>query len=209
MGFTLFSRELRFVELFEAECARLSEAGELLCQVLGGEGDVPAACRRINELASEHEAIAHDVTRELSLTLIRPLDRDDVFALNLAFESAIKAIRAIATRVGFYRLSAPRHAARELADDVREIVGHIERLLDMLNRGERPDEQAEAIQRIGVEAEGFLLVGLGELYEAKPGSSEELLEVIMWSQVYDRLEDALERVKHIANVLTLILLKSV
>ena len=209
MGFTLFSRELRFVELFEAECARLSEASELLCQVLDGAGDLAAACRRINELASEHEALARDVTRELSLTLIRPLDRDDVFALNLAFEGAIKAIRAIATRVGFYRLSSPRRAACELADDLREIVGHLERLLNMLNRGERPDEQAEAIQRIGIEAEGFLLVGLGELYEAKPRNSEELLEVIMWSQVYDRLEDAIERAKHIASVLTLILLKSV
>jgi uncharacterized protein Yka (UPF0111/DUF47 family) len=208
MSFTLLRPELPFLALFQAHMRALVGVATLLDELLAGRTEVASACQRIHELAGEDAGTAERVTHELSLTTIRPQDRDDVFELNLGFDAAIKAIRGIATRIGLHPSKAPRGSARELAGTLRETVEQVDRLLALIGRGATPKPIMADIDRIGAEAEGFLVVGLGDLYESGASKPDELIEVFVWAQLHDRLEDALGRVRHVANLLSLILLKA-
>ena len=55
----------------------------------------------------------------------------------------------------------------------------------------------------------FLLVGLGAVYESAGDSVDHLLEAMKWSQIYDRLEDAVSCLEHTANVIERMILKKV
>jgi hypothetical protein len=58
-----------------------------------------------------------------------------------------------------------------------------------------------AVNKIKNESELHLLVALGELYESGPLLPEGLLYIMMWTQIYDRIEQALEKAEHLSNIL--------
>jgi len=65
------------------------------------------------------------------------------------------------------------------------------------------------VRKLKKQADMFLLVGLGEIYESAVGGVENLLEVLKWSQIYDRLEVVASCIEHTVNVIEGIILKKV
>jgi len=161
----------------------------------------------VMELREQGRGI-REIARELSLTQIRPLDREDVHELNMALAGSFGAIKGISTRIGLYEFRQIPGAARELAANLSEMSERLQSMVEILNRGLRVEEQSREIEAIRAESDHFLVVGLGELYESQAAGVAELLETIKWSQLYDRLEDATERTQQVANVLESIVQKN-
>jgi uncharacterized protein len=207
VSFTLFGGAFGFQPLFQAHCATLQEMTAVLRRLLAERDDVTDRCRSINALLATGTATARAITHELSLTLLRPVERDEVNELNLAFLAAIKAVQAIASRIGLYGLEHLPAAAGDLASELGELVAEAAAMLPLLTKGEPGTEHAAAVARIRAEADQFLLLGLGELFERGENSPGGVLEVVKWSLLYDRLEEAIERLERLGNVLEGILLK--
>jgi uncharacterized protein len=207
MSFTLFGGAFGFQPLFQAQCSTLQEMTVVLRRLLSERGEVATRCRDINSLLATGTANARAITRELSLTLLRPVERDEINELNVAFLSAIKAVQAIAGRIGLYALAHLPAAAGDLAAELGELMAEVAAMLPLLTKGETGAEHAAAVARIRAEADEFLLLGLGELFERGEASPGGTLEVVKWSLLYDRLEGAIERVEHLGSVLEGILLK--
>jgi uncharacterized protein Yka (UPF0111/DUF47 family) len=54
----------------------------------------------------------------------------------------------------------------------------------------------------------LLLSGLGELYDSPNTSSAELMEIIKWTHVYDRIDKAFNRTWQLAKAIEGIVLKN-
>ena len=67
----------------------------------------------------------------------------------------------------------------------------------------------ERVRQLKKQADTFLLVGLGEIYESADSGVEKLLAALKWSQVYDRLEETASCLEQIVNVIEAIILKKV
>ena len=61
---------------------------------------VPDKCVRISALMSEGDQVGREIERELSLTFLQPLDREDIRELNRTFQRALQAIGAVSSRLG-------------------------------------------------------------------------------------------------------------
>lgn len=207
--FSLFSPAFEFRALFARHCAIFGEAVTLLQSVCADYAEASAKCQRIQALAVEGNANTHEIDRQLSLTLIKPLDRQGICDLNRAFEEALKAVKAVAVRIRLYGLKEPRSAAKDLASILREIADEIERLLSQLETKGTGEESRANIRRLRHEADMLLLVAMGELYEAGPIDPAQLLDLIKWAQLFDRIEEAIDRAGTIAEVVENILLRNV
>lgn len=199
MSIRFFPKVVRFFDLFERQNALLKEAATLLHAIFNDFSDVPERCGRINDLETEGDRLSREIAAQLSLTFITPLDREDIHAINMAQEDLLNAIRAISSRIGLYRFDKPEQAAVDLVDNLRMIVGEIEQMLRLLSHRKDEEGPSQRVHTLKNDADMQLLVVLGELYEAVP-SEKGLLRLIQWTQIYDRIEQALERAEALANV---------
>ncbi len=206
-GDSLFSAAFPFNELFRRQGGRLAESAAVLDSIISDFNDVSGKCSRIHALASEAELDAREIARQLSLTLILPGDRGDIHELNMAFESSCNSVKAAAARIGLYGFSKMRASARELTKDLVGMSAEISKMLEIMNRGTGAREAARSAVKIRAEAENFLLVELGELYEQPDIKADAVLDIVKWSQIYDRLEEALNRAERVAQIIEGITLK--
>ncbi len=209
MAFSLLGRDFGFSDLFQAQYARLSEAVSLLRDAIEDKPGVADALKRIQGIEAEARRGSREITRQLSLTMIRPIEREDIHDLNQAFERAITAVKAVSTRIGPCGVRSMPGSAKEVAGCVGEVVVEIGTMLSKLSTRHPMGASAERVDQIVDEADAFLLVGLGEVYEMRLSGLETVLDIVKWGQIYDRLEDAVDRIEDVANVIEGMVLKNV
>lgn len=208
MSFTLFGPAFRFHRLFTEQGTTLAAAVGLLEKALRDFPAVAGKCRLMQALAADGRVRSQEITRELSLTFIRPLDREDIYALNASFSECIEAVNSVAGRLGLYDFRQVPGAALELVSNLAAMAGQLQKVVAVLNRGESVAPLLAEIDRLREESDRFLLVGLGELYESTAEAGVEMLEILKWSQLYDRLETAIGRAQAVAGNLEAIVLKN-
>lgn len=201
MSISFFPRTVKFFDLFEQQNGLLKEASVTLESIFRDFTDVPAKCQVIHQLAERGDALSRDISTQLSLSFITPLDREDIHAINGAQEDALNMIKATASRLGLYHFDQVDRASVELVENIRIMVEETEQMLNGLRTDSRVEQHASTVTRIKNESELHLLLALGELYESGLGGNDELLAIIKWTQIYDRIEQVLEKLEILAKIL--------
>jgi uncharacterized protein Yka (UPF0111/DUF47 family) len=119
----------------------------------------------------------------------------------MAQEDVLNTVKAISQRIGLYRFKTLEPAAVHLAENLRMILEETERMIRILGSKKTVKEHSVTVNKIIKESELHLLVALGELYESSPASHEQLLYIMMWTQIYDRIEQALDKAEVLTNVI--------
>jgi len=208
MTFSLFNRSFPFVELIESELKALQEAAAILDTLFLDFQELTSKCMRIRSLAAESETAADEVTRQLALTFLKPEERKDIYELNLALQDSMLAVKNVSTRVGLYGCQIQK-GAQSLTRILLEMLAECSRLIDNLKIARPVDENRRKMRRLKEEAQMFLLVCLGETYESEPKTPSEVLEVVKWGQIYDRLEETLISTSRLVSIVEGMILKNV
>jgi len=159
-----------------------------------------------NEISGNE--ISRDITRELSLTFITPIDREDIHSINVAQENVLNSIRYISARLGIYRFVKLKEGAAELIHKLKLMIEETSVVIEKLGSKQEVKDQVKKVQELKREADTLLLVSLGEIFETNHQSNSELMETLKWSQVYDKIEEALANTEILANILEGISLKN-
>lgn len=209
MNTSLFDNVFPFIGLFRRQVDTLEAAVQQLDCMLHDFTAIPDKCVRISALVSEGDATRRNIERELSLTFIQPLDREDIHELNRAFQRTLQAIGAVSSRVGLYGFRQVQKGAAAHTACLAEMTTKLAPLLEVVVRDGNGAANFQRVRTLKKEADTFLLVGMGEIYESAGSGAEHLLEVLKWSQIYDRLEEVGACMEHIVNVIEGIILKKV
>ena len=201
MSFSFFPRIVKFFDLFERQSGLLREAVVELDSIFKDFSDVPGKCQRIYLLETEGDSLSREISSQLSLTFITPLDREDIHAINSAQEEVLNIIRAIASRIGLYQFESLEPAAVGLVENLRIVVEETGKMFRKLRSKKEVEEHSKTVNKIKNESELQLLLALGVLYESDPAETGRLLHVIKWTQIYDRIEQALDKAEVLANII--------
>ena len=208
MGFSFFPRTVKFFKLFEEQNRKLQKAAGHLCALFEDGADSEEVCKLVNIIESEGNTVSRTIARELSLTFITPIDREDIHEINLSQEDILNAIKAVSTRMGVHEPSRMRYPAKKLAQNIRGMVEESGKMLANLARNKTGETSMERIRWLKYESETLLLVGIGELYDCEVRDNGVILEIIKWSHIYDRMETAVDRVDAFGDILEGVMLKN-
>lgn len=208
MGFSFFPKSAKFYDLFQAQNRKLVKAAGILNEIVQDFADVEEKCKQINIVESEGNAICRDIASQLSLTFITPLDREDIHAINLAQEDSLNLLKAIATRIGLYDLSRMKYPARKLANNLSLMIDETTGMICCLKPKNGFEKHLERLKALKYECETVLLVALGETYDTEEKTFETILDIVKWTHVYDRFEQAIVRVESLADILEGVMLKN-
>ena len=205
----LMPREERFFDYFESHAKCIVAAAQCLRAVLSGKAEFEAAFRTIRERESAADAVTKETLEAIHRTFITPFDRGDIHDLTTALDDVIDLIEDIVQRIAIY----------EIADFTPEMVKPaeiLERCATMLCDGipllRSVSSNAQALTDIRAriaELEGqgdaTLREGLRKLMKSDGGA----IAIIERKEVYELLEDAIDRCQDAADVIQGIVIEHV
>ena len=208
MSLSFFPKVVKFFELFEKQNQMLMQATETLNALFKEFKDVSEKCKKINDIENQADELNREISNQLSLTFITPIDREDIFQINTSTEEVINSIRAVSTRLGLYNFIELRKASVELVNYLHLIINETSGMLKNLRAKKDVVESVNKIKSYWNHSEMLLLLALGEIYESEPQNYTQTLDVIKWTQIYDRIENAIQKAVFLANILEGVSLKN-
>ena len=204
--FSLFPKNDRFFDLFEESARNFVTAAGLLKELMDKCEDVEEMVRQITELEHYGDTVTHLIMAELHGTFVTPIDREDIAQLAQRMDDVMDFIDAAAMRMMLYDITKPTERAKELADIVVRVTSETSKAIPRLRR--RSDlshmrEHCIEINRLENEADDVRRAALAELFRDKV----ELAEVIKWREIYEHMEDAVDRCEDIADILEGVMIK--
>ncbi|MBN1547227.1 MAG: DUF47 family protein [Syntrophaceae bacterium] len=207
MAFSLFPKEIKFFELFSEQNRKISEAVVLLNEIFSDGTDFSEKCAEIDEIEKEGNFIYRAISRKLSLTFITSIDRGDIYNLNVAQEDVLNSVRAISSRIGLYELSEISDEARSLISNLRSLTEETGKMLNCMKMKEDGNEEIRTALQIKSESDQLIMTALEQLYTQKNPNPEQILAMMQWTQLYDRIEEAIGRLERLVHVIEGIMLK--
>lgn len=208
MSFRLFPKAPKFFEFFREQNRIIVEAATVLNTILQDFGDCDVRCQMINRLEADGDALNRTISQLLSTTFITPIDREDIHLINSSQETILNHIQAISNRIGVYEFTRMRFPAQRMVSNLKDMVTAIGVLLGMMENKREVDDYLGQVKHQKKECEMLLLSGLGELYDNPNPSPAEMMEIIKWTHVYDRIDKAFNRAWQLAKAIEGIVLKN-
>ena len=208
MALNFFPKVPKFFKLFGQQNDIVVDTVKVLNDIFEDYTQIAEKCNKIvrNEYAGNE--VSKEIAKQLSLTFITPIDREDIHAINMAQENLLNSMRAISTRIGLYHFNQISPGTKDLILKLKLMIGSISLMLEQLGKKKEVEEHAEKVREIKIEADMLLLLLLGENYERPVDQPGNLLEIIKWSHIYDRIEVAVANAEELANVIEGISLKN-
>jgi uncharacterized protein len=210
MGFSLFPRSAKFYDLFKEQHRKLAKAAGVLDDLFTSFEDVEERCKRITIIESEGNAISRRIAKELSLTFITPIDREDIHEINLTQEDILNLIKSIASRIGLFGFERIRYPARRIVTNLRVMIDELGDVLQLMSKNKMAEERFHKVENLKHECETLVMVGIGELYDGGDSRRDydAILDIVKWKHIFDRIEDAVNRTESLADVLEGVMLKN-
>ncbi len=204
----LFGQDDKFFDLLEAgaEEAKASVAlfANYLTNSASGTG-VPLD--EFIQTRRKEKRIRHTLTEELSKTFVTPLEREDIEALSWALYRIPKQVEKIVERLSIYPGRVPIAAFQRQAELMLQAADAVTFMVKQLRGGTTIEKIREANDRLQYaegEADKVMLSLLKELYQNKEHDAREL---VILQELYEMVEQAVDRCRNAGNIVVQIVLK--
>ena len=204
----LFPREETFLPQFNAAAQATLDAARVLDSMAVDLKDAEGKAREVKRLEHHGDKIAHETYDLLNRTWITPIDREDIHEINSSQETILNHIQAISNRICVYGLTRMRFPAQRMVENLKEMVLAIGTMVAGLDHKAEVTETVKRMKVMKKECEMLLLSGLGELYDNPNPTPAEVMDIIKWTHVYDRIDKAFNRAWQLAKAIEGIVLKN-
>ena len=203
----MFPKTTKFYDLLKQQSNKAMAAAGVLNEICSEERDQDDRFAAINQVEDEGNALCREIVRQLSLTFITPIDKEDIHEINRVQEEILNLIQRISRRIGLYGFKHIKPPARWLVADLQAMIAEAQCMVQKLHSRREIESHIEKIRKMKEKADLHMLVALGDLYEPEIGDFGQVLTVYKWTQIYDRIEEAISRVEYLAYVIEGVVLK--
>ena len=208
MAFTLFPKSIRFFDMLIKQNQILKEIAADLNLIFEDFTKVDEAFKRINVKEVEGDELCREIARQLSQTFITPIDREDIYRINLAQEDSINFLKNIAGRARVSGLSRILFPAKKMMGNVNLMAIHTGQMIEALKGQKEVSQIVRQIKNLKGECEMLLSTGLSEIQDAEITELKAVVDIIKWVQVYDRIEQVIERIDDLSDAIEEVVLKN-
>jgi predicted phosphate transport protein (TIGR00153 family) len=204
VSFQVIPRQMAFFDLFEEAVANVESAAEALTQLLDDLGSAKEISARITELEHAGDELTHRIIGLLNTTFVVPLDRHDILHLASSLDDVLDSIEAVADLIWLLRLTDPLPQLRQQASVLRRATTSVGRALRDLRRTDGVLEDVAEIKRQEREGDWVYRRAVADLYSG----DFRAMEVLMWKDLLDETERAIDHCEDIGNTIESVVLKN-
>lgn len=200
-------KEHRFFDLFEQQAAAISKGLELFSELIENYSGRRELTRQIKVVENEADDAAHKIFSLLNNTFVTPFDREDIQVLAYRMDDVMDLVEKVGARMEIYDMPPPTEEIKKMTAILKKAFGKVSSAVGMLKDWKHREEVLQICVEINsLENEGDLLLraALERLFK----DAADPFYVIKLKEIYECLEDAIDRCEDLANVLETILIKN-
>jgi uncharacterized protein len=203
----IFPREESYFDLFDEVAANLADAARQLLDMVEDFVDPEMKAKRLVDAEHEGDRLTHAIYLRLNSTFITPFDREDIHDLAGQLDDVLDAMEAAADMLVLHKVTEPLDAvieqarlidkaARATLDGIRSLRGLKQEPLQsfLININELENEGDRLYRRARADLYNF-------------DAEHPARYVLMWKDIVEQLEVALDGFEHVANTVETVIIK--
>ena len=200
----ILPRDEKFYDMFTELATRLTGSANLLHELFQSPGELDSKVSQIKALEHEADNLTHDIIDRIDRTFVTPFDREDIHELASELDDVIDLIDGAARRAQIFRIQRTRPPAVVLSEVLARAGTTVQEGVRDMKNAKRVYAISEKLKILEEEGDAVYHQAMGALF-AEGGDA---LDVIKWKDLYDKIEDALDRCEDVGNVLQSIAIKN-
>ena len=205
----LLGKDDRFFDLLESAAEEARTSVELFSRYLQSlaSGGIPPNVDDFIHTRRKEKRIRHEMTAALSRTFVTPIDREDLEELSFALYRIPKQVEKIVERISICPYPIADGGFRRQAELMLQAADSVAFMVKQLRDGVNATKISAANDRLQFaegEADKVMLGVLRDLYR-RPCDAKEL---IILQEIYEMIEQAVDRCRNAGNVVVQIALKN-
>jgi uncharacterized protein len=207
----LMPREARFFMLFNQHADLVDAGGRATLELVRNYADTgrrAALIDQIGDIERRADKFTYETVQLLHATFITPFDRNDIHRLISSMDDILDLIQDAAESMHLFDIQTlPPESLRmaELLDaccgKVKEAVG----LLSSMDNAPRALALAQEIDAHESEADAVMRSGISKLFREE----SDVRQLIKHKNVYEYLENAIDKCQDVANVIEAVVVENV
>ena len=197
MRFNLIPREERFYDMFVEDAANVLAAARLFEAMLRSYDAPEERAREIRDLEHNGDEMSHEIGRKLESTFVTPFDREEIHALISALDDVIDFIEEAADTFVLYRIEAPTPVAIEQAAIIVKQCEQLHEALSNLRGFKGLEKYWIEVHRLENEGDQLARKAIAGLFSG----TDSPIELIKWKEIYDILEQTIDKAEDVANII--------
>jgi len=206
--FNLKPKEDKFYKLFLEAAQNVNEGAVILRESLDSLSDKELNVDKIETLEHNGDRLVNVVVKELNEAFITPIDREDIYSLIKKMDDILDLINSTMHRFLMYDINESTDESKLLADMIVECTKHILELMNGLNsvgtKAKCIKEIIISIHKTESEADRLFRKTVAELFKNETNA----IEVIKWKEIYQILENTIDKCEKIANTIEGVVIKN-
>ena len=191
-------REEKFFFLFLNQVKIISQAARLLMDgARAGNSELQSANTKICQLEREGDEIIHDVFRRLNLTFITPIDPEDIHSIASRLDDVLDGIEDAAHRITAYQLEPIPPTVLKLCEIAYDCSVVLQTAFEALSVSKPFLDSCIEINRLEDSADQLMRQAVADLFRTE----KDPIALIKLREVYDVLEETIDRCEDVADVL--------
>jgi len=206
--FNLKPKEDKFYKMFLEAANNVNEAAMILRESLDSLSNKEPNVNKIEELEHKGDRLVGSIIKELNEAFITPIDREDIYSLIKKMDDILDLINSTMHRFIMFDINEGTKESKLLADMIVKCTKQIIELMAELNligsKSNNIKEKIISINKIETEADTLFRKTVTELFK----NEKDVLEVIKWKEIYQILENTIDKCEKVANIVEGVVIKN-
>ena len=204
-------RQVDYFDLFQKQSEAAVAEAQLLVEVIDSYGtgaSVRELMERAHELENESDGHTHAIFKTVATDFITPIERDDIIEMAQGLDNLIDYIEDVVLCFYMYRVTDMHEHAREFAKLIKKSCKALDKAMGDFRNFKKSKTFKQLIIDVNTyeeEADRLYMKVNRSLYDK---DRDDPLRVLLWTQIFDRMEKCCDTCEHIADTMSGILLKN-
>lgn len=202
----ILPKEFAFFDYFEKHIGITIQISNELMNLALGKSTIKQSIEIINNLERQADEITHTCTEAVHKTFITPIERADIHNLIKRLDDIADFMDGAVFRMGLYEITVIRPEIKEIAEVLCNITKEIENALKGLRNLKNVDyinQSCINIHKLENRGDEILRKVLSKIFK-----EEECIQIIIWKEIFERLEKSIDRCESVANIIEGIVIAS-
>jgi uncharacterized protein len=201
----ILPKEYAFFDYFDQLISIDKQISMLFLAMVNNEAARLDLSRQIKDLERHADKLSRNCTDLLYKTFITPIERNDIFTLVKRLDDLADQLNAAAFRMSAYDVTDIRYEAVEFATIIQSCIEALLVAVGDLRKMRNKNQILESCKRVhDLENQADEILRSAVLRLFREG---EVLLLIKWKEIFERLEKAVDRCEDIASTIESILIE--
>lgn len=164
---------------------------------------------RAHALEHEGDEINHAIFKSVAVDFITPIEREDIINLSQYLDNIIDYIEDVVQRFYMYDVHFMHRSAREFACLIKKSCEALDKAMEDFRNFKKSKKFKSLIIDVNTYEEEADQLFMNVIRDLHTIDRENPMRVLVWSQIFDRMERCCDSCEHAADLMNTVMLKNV